>query len=68
MSSGSSILDRVPDNNNVCYGITKVSCQDIACANKIAGRSELPSEAADMGVDQALNEIRVAMPTSSTQI
>lgn len=68
MSSGSSILDRVPDNNNVCYGITKVSCQDMACANKTTGRSELPSEAVDMGVEQTLNDVRVVMPISSTQI
>lgn len=40
----------------------------MACANKTTGRSELPSEAVDMGVEQTLNDVRVVMPISSTQI
>ena len=40
----------------------------MACADKVTGRSELPSEAADMGVEQTLNDARVDMPISSTQI
>ena len=42
MSSGAAVLDRIPDKNDVTYGITKVGCE-VSCDHADAFHRLVPT-------------------------